>query len=261
MTGGPSQGLRPRRRSGLAPVLGLLIAIGAACGSDDGTDGRTIRVFAAASLTDALAEVADGFEAARPGLDVELNLAGSSTLRAQILDGAPADVFASASPDVMDQVVEAGATAGPATTFATNRLAIAVPSGNPAGIVDVGDFARTDLLLGLCAPGVPCGDLADAVLAAGGIQPSVDTREPDVRALLTKVAAGELDGGIVYATDVLASNDVDGIAVPGELGATATYPVAVLADGPNRDGGAAFVEFLLSDDGRRILVDHGFGVP
>ena len=194
----------------------LALAAAAACGTSSGA-GRpeVISVFAAASLTDAFAEMEAAYEAANPDADVELNLGGSSSLRTQILSGAPADVFASAGAAVMDQVVAAGETRGRPVTFATNRLQIAVPKGNPAGVTELADLARSELFIGLCASEVPCGALADEVLAAAGIEPSIDSREPDVRALITKVALGELDAGLVYRTDILALGDqVDGIDPP-----------------------------------------------
>lgn len=254
-------------RIGSAAVAAALLVAGCAGASSDVTgpgvtaDGE-ILVSAAASLTDAFAAVAARFEAASPGFRVVLNLAGSSTLREQILEGAPADVFASANTTNMDHVVEAGAVAGEPVVFATNELEIAVPAGNPAGVTGLGDFARPELLIGLCAPGVPCGDLAREVFARAGVVPAVDSNEPDVRALLTKVAAGELDAGITYVTDVAAAgNSVEGIDIPADQNVVAAYPIAVLAGAPNPDGADAFVAFVLSDAGRSILDEYGFGAP
>ena len=167
-----------------------------ACGS--GSDDSTITVFAAASLTDAFEEIADAFEDGEPGVSVRLNLAGSSSLREQVLQGAPADVVATANPSVMDELVDAGAV-DRAEQFAANSLQIVVPRGNPAGVADLDDFADADLLIGLCAAEVPCGEFARRVLALAGVEPALDTNEPDVRALLTKVEAGELDAAIERA--------------------------------------------------------------
>ena len=157
-------------------------------------------VSAAASLTDAFAEIESAFEEANPDVDVVLNLGSSSALREQILEGAPADVFASANTSNMDQVAEAGELSGEAEIFATNSLQIAVPTGNPGGVTGLEDFAREELLIGLCAEDVPCGDFGRQALAKAGVIPSIDTNEPDVRALLTKIEAGELDAGITYVT-------------------------------------------------------------
>jgi molybdate transport system substrate-binding protein len=259
-------------------AIGALSLVLAACGDDDdagsaaaGTAGETpasasdlagtVTVFAAASLTDAFDEIDTAFEDANPDVTVEVNYGASSALREQILAGAPADVYASANTSNMDQVVEAGAAADP-VDFVTNLLQIAVPAGNEAGVTGLDDFADADLLIGLCAEEVPCGEFGREALANAGVTPAVDTNEPDVRSLLTKVEAGELDAGIVYVTDVTAAGDaVEGIDIPDEDNVTATYPIAALTDAPNAGAADAFVEFALSDEGRGILTSHGFGRP
>ncbi len=218
-------------------------------------------VFAAASLSDAFTEIGAAFETANPGVDVELNLAGSSTLREQILEGAPADVFAAADEKTMSVVVDDGLVAGSAEIFTTNRLQIAVPAGNPGAVSGLSDFADDELLTGLCAAAVPCGDFARQVLANAGVDPAVDTNEPDVRSLLTKIAADELDAGIVYLTDIAANDRVDGIEIPAEVNVEATYPIAELVSSDNQSGAAAFVAFVLSPDGQAILTRHGFSAP
>lgn len=246
---------RPVARAGLAFVA---LAI-AACGSgreDGGADGN-VTVLAAASLTDAFADIVDAFEADHPGLDVVVHLAGSSSLREQVLAGAPADVIAVADPSALDGLD----LAGEPVAFATNRLVLAVPEGNPGEVAGLADLARRDLLIGLCAPAVPCGALARAALDRLGIAPAVDTEEPDVRGLLTKLTAGELDAGLVYATDARAPGaEVAIVDTGGGLAdAVATYPIAVLADAPNRDAAEAFVAFVDGPAGAAILDRHGFG--
>jgi molybdate transport system substrate-binding protein len=255
-------------------LAALLTSTAAACGSD-GTDADgaantpaeasdagvegTVLVFAAASLTDAFAEVEAAFEAANPQADVQLNLAGSSALREQILEGAPADVFASANEPNMGQVVDEGLVVGDPQIFVRNVLQIAVPAGNPGELRGLGDFANDDLLIGLCAEGVPCGDFGREVLANAGVEASIDTNEPDVRALLTKIGTDELDAGLVYVTDVTAAADmVEGIDVPADVNVEATYPIAALSEAPNPDGAGAFVEFVLSAEGQDILTGFGF---
>jgi molybdate transport system substrate-binding protein len=220
-------------------------------------------VFAAASLTDALAEVESAFEDANPGVDVELNLAGSSALREQILEGAPADVFMSANASNMDQVIEAD-EATESAIFVTNLLQIAVPAGNTGGVTGLDDFADDALLIGLCAEEVPCGDFGRQALENAGVTPAIDTNEPDVRALLTKIAEDELDAGIVYVTDVLAqdfADDVEGIDIPPDDNVLAEYPISALSNAPNPDAAAAFVAFVLSSEGQAILNEYGFGSP
>jgi molybdate transport system substrate-binding protein len=258
------------RSSRLAAVAFGAALLLAACGDDDGSASTstpaaavegTVTVFAAASLTDAFEEIGTAFEDANPGATVELNFAASSSLREQIVAGAPADVFASANTSNMDQVVDAGAADNP-QNFVENQLQIAVPAGNPAGVTGLADFANGNLLIGLCAEQVPCGEFGREALANAGVTPSVDTDEPDVRALLTKVEAGELDAGIVYRTDVLAAGDtVEGIDIPADQNVVAVYPIATLADAGNAGGADAFVAFVLSDDGQAILASYGFDVP
>lgn len=227
----------------------------------EGLHGELL-VSAAASLTDAFGQAETVFESAHPDLDVVLNLGPSSGLREQILEGAPADVFASANVANMERVFEAGAVSGRWHIFATNRLRIAVPAGNPAGITGLADFGRDELFIGLCAEGVPCGDFGREALANAGVTPAVDTDEPDVRALLTKVEAGELDAAITYVTDVAsAAGAVEGIDIPDAVNVVAEYPIAALAGAPNPVAAEAFVRFVLSGDGRAILGEHGFSAP
>ncbi len=256
------------RRSRFALVMLALVI--AACGDSAGDASTTtagtgvegeVLVSAAASLTDAFAEVEAAFEDANPGVDVVLNLGPSSGLREQILEGAPADVFASANTSNMDQVVEAGENASEPEIFVTNLLQIAVPTGNPGGVVGLDDFANEALLIGLCAEDVPCGDFGRQALEKAGVTPSIDTNEPDVRALLTKIEAGELDAGITYVTDVLSTDGAEGVDIPEEFNVVAEYPIATLASAPNPDGGAAFVEFVLSEAGQEILTSYGFTSP
>lgn len=266
----------PRWRGGAGLVLAALLisACGASASSGSGVGGPgtpsnpvTVRVFGAASLTDAFEDLEIAFESANPGYDIELNLAGSAGLRAQILDGAPVDVFASANELIMDQVVAElsessdGAVLESPRPFAVNRLEIAVPEGNPGRLVGLLDFDNDELFLGLCAGTVPCGTFANDVLRTAAVEPSVDTREADVRALLTKIATAELDGGIVYATDVQASPDVEGIAIPDDINISAVYPIVVLDQGTSSAGGRAFASFVLADKGQRILADRGFDTP
>lgn len=240
-------------------LLLVVLLVGAGC-SGPGT--REILVSSAASLTDAFAAIEIEFESAHPEYDVVLNVGGSSALREQILAGAPADVFASANLANMDVIAAAGLTVEGPVVFARNHLEIAVPPENPGNVIGLDDFDDPDLLLGLCAPAVPCGVFARQVLQLAGIEPALDTNEPDVRALLTKIQAGELDAGIVYATDVsTARGAVAGIPIPAESNITADYPIAALSGGSNPVGATAFVDFVASPAGQLILFEHGFVQP
>lgn len=258
------------RRSGpVALVAALLVLAGCGGGSPDATPGGTqdglsgdLTVFAAASLTDTFTELGDAFTTEHPEVSLTFNFGGSSGLAEQIGSGAPADVFASASPATMATVVDAGGADGEPTTFTSNTLQIVVPAGNPAGVTGLADFANSDLTIALCAAEVPCGAASEQVLTAAGITPAPDTLEQDVRAVLTKVELGEVDAALVYRTDVIAAGDaVEGIDVPGSADAVNEYPIAVLAEAPNPAAARAFVELVLSDEGQRVLRDAGFGAP
>ena len=249
-------------------ALASLVAVSACSGS--GVEATTssggeldgvITVFAAASLTNVFDELVVEFEAQNPGVEVRVSFAGSSSLREQILEGAPADVYASANTSNMETVSAADGLRAPAAVFASNRLQIAVPADNPGDVAGLGDLSRPELLVGLCAVGVPCGDLARQALDAAGVTAELDTNELDVRALLTKIEVGELDVGIVYATDILAAGtDVVGLE-PVLEGAQAEYPIAVLRDSTNPGAADAFVKFVLSPAGVAVLSSHGFGTP
>ncbi len=245
-------------------VVGIvLVAAVSACGggADPAASGE-VRVSAAASLTDAFTEIEEAFEATVDGADVGLNFGGSSALREQIIEGAPVDVFASANLRNMEEVGDRGLIQGEPRIFAVNMLQIAVPPGNPGGVTGLADLARDELLVGLCAEGTPCGDFGRELLAGVGVTAAVDTNEPDVRALLTKIEQGELDAGIVYVTDIIAADGgVEGVSIPGTETVVAEYPIAVLADAGNRSGAEAFAEFVLSAEGRRILGEYGFATP
>lgn len=257
--------------SRLAPLPVALVLLLAGCGgaasqersaAGDGALGGTLTVFAAASLTDVFPVLGGRLEAAHPGLDVQFNFAASSALATQIVQGAPADVFASANEEQMAVVAGAGLADGDPQIFAANELQIAVPAGNPAGVTGLPDLARRELAVAVCAPQVPCGAAAEDLFAAAGVTAAPDTLEEDVRAALTKVELGEVDAALVYATDVVAAGDaVEGIDVPAAGRAVTEYPIAVLAEAPNPQAAAAFVELVRSAEGQRALADAGFGTP
>ena len=241
-------------------LAGTVAASG--CGNSEETERRDVVVSAAASLTDVFTDMESAFEQAHPEFDALLNLGGSAALREQILEGAPADVFASADRQTMQDVASVGEIERVAPLFATNRMVIAVPAGNPGGVVGLDDLGRRELFVGLCAESVPCGGFALDVLARAGVDPSIDTNEPDVRSLLLKIELGEIDVGIVYVTDAMsAASSVESIAISPSHNVTAEYPIALLAGAPNADGGDAFIQFVSSDTGAAILQDHGFGLP
>ncbi len=242
-----------RRWAVLFVAAGLLVA-GCSTGDDD-----TVLVLAASSLTDAFKEIEIAYEQTHPSVDVEISFAGSSALRLQIDQGAPADVVAAANEEVMTGLAGEGHVASP-TVFATNRLVIASPADGSGLITGAESLSDPDLLVGLCAVQVPCGQYASDALAIAGIEPSVDTYETDARSLTTKLAIGELDVGVVYETD--AASRPDDIRVIESLdGADVRYPIAPLIDAPHAEQAAAFVDFVLSPEGRAILDAAGFGTP
>lgn len=236
-------------------------AAGADAASPAGPSGEVL-VSAAASLTDAFAALAEAFAATEPQVEVVLNLAGSQTLASQLLEGAPADVFASANERQMDVVADAGGLAGDPTVFATNQLAIAVEPGNPLGIGGLTDLAAPELLLVLPAEEVPAGRYARQALEASGVTVTPVSLERDVRAARSKVELGEADAAIVYASDVVAAQGrVSGVELPADQQVTAIYPIARLADAPNPEAAEAFVAFVLSEQGQDLLTASGFSAP
>ena len=219
-------------------------------------------MFAASSLTEAFGKLGREFEAAHPGVHMKFSFAGSSELAPQITSGAPADVFASASPTSMDDVVKASATASKPVLFARNRLEIAVPPDNPGDVKGLGDFARPDLKIAVCAPEVPCGEAAQEIFDIGHVKAKPDTLEQEVKGVLTKVELGEVDAGLVYQSDVQVAGDkVQGINFPEAAKAINDYPIATLADAPNPDAARAWVQFVLSPHGQQTLENFGFQLP
>ncbi|GAA3042164.1 molybdate ABC transporter substrate-binding protein [Streptosporangium longisporum] len=255
-------------RWALMAPLALALAAGAAgCGAGDQAAPRadgatTLTVFAAASLTGAFTELGRAFEAAHPETTVRFNFGSSATLAQQIVQGAPADVFAAASPATMKTVTDASSAAAPPVTFARNSLQIAVPADDPAGIDELADLADPKVKVALCAEQVPCGAAAAKVLDAAGLTVTPVTLEQGVKATLTKVELGEVDAALVYRTDVLAAaGRVRGIDFPGAEKAINDYPVAALSSAADPEAAGRFVGLVLSGQGRDVLTKAGFQVP
>lgn len=241
-------------------VLAVALLV-AGCGTSPATESRTLTVLAAASLTDAFTALEKTFEADHPGVDVKLNFAGSSTLVQQITNGAPADVFAAADEKNMEKVVDAGLADGP-EVFATNRLRIAVPPGNPARITSFADLAKDGVVVVVCAPRVPCGAATEKVEKAAGVTLTPVSEEQDVKSVLAKVTAGEADAGLVYVTDVNSAGDkVEGIDFPESAEAVNSYPITALRDAPQAALAKEFVELVRGPAGEEELTKVGFVVP
>ena len=233
----------------------------AACGGND-EPRQTVTVLAAASLTEAFSELAEAFEGSRPDVDVRLAFAGSAALRTQVLEGAPADLFASASPDEVAALAAAGLVVEQ-RALARNALVVVVAEDASARIGDFAGLAEPGLRLVLTAEDVPAGRYARESLALAGTEfaarvlANVRSNEANVRATLAKVELGEADAAIVYASDLRAANaDIRAIAIPERFQVAAEYRIALLSES---DGARAFVAFATSPAGTAMLARHGFG--
>jgi molybdate transport system substrate-binding protein len=253
-----------RSRARLAAVLAAVALALAGCGGDEPSGGSSaapgeLKVFAAASLTAAFSELGERFTAASGGTKVTFNFAGSQALATQVQQGAPADVFASADTTNMDKVRDLVGTRQP---FASNLLAIVVEKGNPRGVRTLGDLASSDLKVVLAAEEVPAGRYAKQVLDRAGVRVQAVSQEDNVKAVVTKVSLGEADAGIVYVTDVTAGGDkVEGVDIPQDQNVVATYPIATVKASRAQDQAQAFLDLVLSGEGRRVLEEHGFLPP
>jgi molybdate transport system substrate-binding protein len=264
-----------RTARAVATVL-LLVSTGsvAACGGGSSTSGDAasgssgsskqtkLTVFAAASLTSTFTELGRMFEAAHKGVTVSFGFGGSSDLVAQIQQGAPADVFASADTKNMDKAVSAHAVEGTPVSFASNTLEIAVPPDDPAGVRSLRDLAMPATKVVLCAPEVPCGAAALKVEAAAKVRIKPVSEEQSVTDVLTKVESGEADAGLVYVTDVRAAGaKVRGVTFPESSDAVNTYPIAALATSRHPALAKEFVDLVTGGEGRSVLAHAGFAKP
>jgi molybdate transport system substrate-binding protein len=228
---------------------------------------------AAASLTGAFNELGAQFEAANPGVTVQINFSGSQQLAQQISQGAPADVFASANQKQMDAAVEAGRVGKDTSrVFVTNKLVLIYPKSNPASLQGLGDLSKPGLKLVFAAKEVPAGqyslDFLDKTAGEGNfgadykekVLANVVSYESNVKAVLTKVAIGEADAGIVYSSDVTGADaeKVGQLAIPDALNIIAAYPIATIQDSPNKELAQKFVDLVLSDEGQSVLSKYGF---
>lgn len=268
------RGTRKARTTVGAAVAVAAMAVLAACGSGGSSDGAaggdgstdaaepvTLTVYAAASLTAAFEDLGTQFEADHDGVTVEFNFAGSSDLVAQIQEGAPADVFASADQANMDKLTADDLQGDDPVDFATNTLEIAVPPDNPAGVTTFQDLAG-DLNLVTCAPEVPCGAAAQQVAENAGVTLKPVSEEQSVTDVLNKVTSGEADAGLVYVTDVEAAGDaVQGITFPESNSVVNVYPIATVGASKHADLAREFVDLVTGDAGQKVLQGYGFGAP
>lgn len=275
----------------LVPIVAVLALVGAACGSDEDTAATTpssvavtttvapgttaasatvaepavsgdVTVFAAASLTAAFTEIGKAFETEHPHAKATFSFASSSDLVKQITEGAPADVYASADQANMNKLTDAGGNGAAASVFATNSLQIIVGAGNPHKIATVADLANPGLIFVTCAPEVPIGKYTAEVFTKAGVTVTPKSLEENVKGIVTKVTLGEADAGIVYATDVEAAGDkAQGIDIPAGLNVVAEYPMVVTKESANPEAAQAFVDFVLSEQGQKIMASYGFTAP
>jgi len=242
-------------------IVALLLALAALACSDTAASERTV-VFASASLTAPFEDLVEAFERNHPDHPVRLNTAGTPQLVLQAREGARVDIFASADAASLEPLLLQHDDRFEPVEFARGSMAIVVAAGNPRGIDSVIDLGRSDLLVSLCGPAVPAGRYAREVLARASVEVRSVSDEPSVRALVSKVALGELDAGLVYATDLRTAGDrVEGVAIADEWNVTARYPLAILTRGPRAERASAFVEFVRSEAGGAILTAHGFQLP
>jgi molybdate transport system substrate-binding protein len=259
-----------KRLGAFIAVAGVALLAPTACGSSgdnksnasSGTSTKTLTVLAAASLTETFNQLGKTFGQAHPGTKVVFSYGGSSTLAQQITQGAPADVFAAASPTTMKTVTDAGDAAGTPQVFVKNQLVIAVPAGNPKGIQGLSDLTKPGLKVVLCADAVPCGSAARTALAAANVNLTPVSLEQDVKSALNKVALGEADAALVYRTDAeAAGGKVQGIEFPESAKAINNYPIVALKASKNPDLAAQFVQFIESPDARAVMTAAGFQQP
>jgi molybdate transport system substrate-binding protein len=256
-----------RRFTVIAVALAAVAAAGCSSsgsgssGSSASPSGGTITVFAAASLTGTFTQLGKQFEAAHPGDHVKFSFGPSSGLAEQITSGAPADVFASAAPANMDQVVSAGDASSP-QNFAQNTMEVATPPNNPGKVTSVNDLAKKSVKVALCQPQVPCGVVAAEVFKNVGITVKPVTLQPDVKSVLTQVETGNVDAGMVYVTDVMAAGSkVKGVAIPASDNASTEYPIATIKSSKQKSVAQAFMNYVLSPAGQQVLTAAGFEKP
>jgi len=243
------------RRAAAAALVGLAVTVSGCANGTARWEAGTVRVYAAASLAASFDRIAEEFSRRHPDVEVSVVSDGSTTLARQIAEGAPADVFAPADEAALR-------VADPALrghVFASNTLVIAVPAANPAGITDLADLPGATVVL--CAPEVPCGAASAELLRRAEVEVTPASVEQNVTAVLTKVAAGEADAGLVYATDVRGDDRVRTIDPALAAEVVSRYPIAVLPDAGDPEAAAAFVGFVRSAQGRGILAEFGFGAP
>ncbi|HEB53833.1 MAG TPA: molybdate ABC transporter substrate-binding protein [bacterium] len=240
-------------------VLPLLLAV-VACAGCARDDPRSLTVFAAASLTSAFEQLAHRFEQTHAGVHVDLHTAGTPRLVLQIQEGAQADVFASADEAQMQRIVAAGMARGQPIAFAYNSMTLITPRDR-AAIQSLRDLQSPRARVLLCAPSVPAGRYARAVLAKAGIDVRSVSDEPNVRAVIAKVRLGLVDAAIVYRSDARGDTKLRCLPIDAADNVRTTYPVVTLRDARSPELAERFVRFVLGETGRQVLAENGFDLP
>ena len=220
-----------------------------------------VTVFAAASLQDAFQELATFFEAAHAGVHITFDFQGSQDLVTALDGGSPADVLATANNSTMTDAANKGLV-GEQTEFATNVLTLIVPAGNPAGVTGINDGSLDKADLVVCAPEVPCGEATQKLATELGVTLNPVSEEQKVTDVRGKVESGEAQAGIVYTTDAAQAGDkVETIALPANS-VINHYPIALTKSAANSQAAQAFIDYILSPEGQKVLQDtYGFGAP
>jgi molybdate transport system substrate-binding protein len=251
------------KRSLFAALMAALFAAGSTASVVAQTQGQ-ITVFAAASLTEAFNAAGAAFTK-KTGTAVAFDYGGSDTLATQIKQGAPADVFASANLAQMKVVSDAGLVAGAPKTFAKNRLVLIAPKADAVKVTSPADLTKPGVKVVLAAATVPVGAYARATFAKLGlaVEPNVVSNELDVKAVVTKIALGEADAGVVYSTDVTPSvaSKLDEFPFPAAVAPDIEYPIAALKNAQNEKAAQAFVDYVISPEGQSFLKARGFISP
>jgi molybdate transport system substrate-binding protein len=250
-------------------VISIIGILSAGCSQTvEGKHRTQLTVFAASSLSDAMDQLADGFEEKYPEVEILRHYASSSQLAAQIIEGAPADIFASANKIQMEHIKDAGLTLDPPQLFASNKLTICVPLGNPAGINSPQDLANPGISLIIGASQTPIRYYTDLMLGLLGddsfqqaVYQNVVSEEVNVRQVVAKISLGEVDAGVVYSSDLTPdlANHLEQVMIPEQFNLTAEYPLAVISTSHQMEISRQFVEFILSEEGQAVLKDWGFG--
>lgn len=252
------------RRAPIA-LAGVVVALAGvtACGGgdDDSSSQRTLTVLAASSLTEAFGDLEKTYESEHD-VDVKISFDSSSILASQVIQGAPADVLATADEQTMQTVTDEDLIDGDPRIFAQNTLTIVTPPDNPADITSIGDFNDPDVDFAVCVPEAPCGNASKKLLELDKVTADPATEEENVKSVLTKVTLGEVDAGLVYVSDAQAAGkDVATVDAVNSSKVVNSDPIAVLADAQNTDAARDWADLVLSDRGQRVLKSYGFDPP